>query len=227
MLELQSDTAAMRATVTTSAGFTLSASRETGLTRIRGTLDSFSTQTNGRIVAADPPLAVPLAFTGRLVAGGFHLDSLNGQAPGTGDCRNPGLNNLSPLRQSLVAVPLTLAPGTAWVDSSTVTVCSGSVPLQLSAVKSYRVSGEGNRNGAPVIIIDRTDRFTASGEGTQGQHRVTVTTRGSGSAKVYVDRTTGFLNSSEGEQQAQVTITASGRTQAFIQTVKEQTVVVD
>lgn len=225
-LELQSDTAATTASVTTTASFSLSASRETGFTRIQGTLNSFSARTNGRIVQADQPFGLPLVFSGRLISGGFNLDSINGQSPGTGDCRNHELNGLSIIRQSLVTVPDVLAPGLTWVDSSTIPVCSGSIPLQLTTVRAYAVVGESSRDGSPVIVIDRTDRFSASGEGAQGQHRVTVLTRGTGSARIHVDRTSGLLNSSDVELQARVTVTASGRTQVFSQTVKERTALV-
>ncbi len=225
-LELQSDTAAIKGSITTTAGFALSAFREAGLTKIHGTLDGFSTQVNGRITQPDQSPVIPIIFRGRLVNGGFNLDSINGQPPGIGDCRNQGLNSLSFLRQSLLAVPVLLTAGLTWVDSSTVSACNGSVPLLLTAVKTYTVAGESYRSGSPVIVIDRVDRFTALGEGAQGQHRVTITTRGSGSGKVYVDRASGRLNSSEGELQALVTINASGRTQVFSQTVKEKTVLV-
>ncbi len=223
-LELQSDTATTRGSVTTTAAFTLSAIREAGLARIQGSLDSFSTKVNGRITQPDQASVVPLIFRGRLVNGGFNLDSINGQPPGTGDCRNQGLNSLSFLRQSVVAVPSVLTAGLTWVDSSTISACNGSIPLQLTAVKTYTVAGEDRRNGSPVIVIDRVDTFAAFGEGAQSQHRVTIIVRGSGSAKVYVDRASGMLNSSEGELQARVTINASGRTQIFNQTVKERTV---
>lgn len=226
-LELQSDTAATKASITTTASFSLSASREAGFTRIHGTLNSFLAQPSGRILQADQLSGLPLVFTGRLISGGFSLDSINGQPPRAGDCRNHDLNSLSIIRQSLIAVPDVLTPGLTWVDSSTVSACSGSIPLQLTAVRAYTAVGETSVDGSPVIAIDRIDRFTASGEGAQGQHRVTVLTRGTGSAKIYVDRTSGLLNSSNVELQARVTVTASGRTQIFSQIVKERTVLVD
>ncbi len=227
LLELQSDTSATTASLTTATSFTLSVFQDTEFTRIHGSLDSFSAQANSRISQADPLPVMPLVFRGRLINGGFHLDSINGQSSRAGDCRNSGLNNLATIRQSLIAVPDVLTPGLTWVDSSTVSACSGFIPLQLTTVKTYTVAGESSRNGSPVIVISRIDRFTASGEGAQGQHRVTVLTRGTGSAKIRVDRTSGLLNDADVELQARVTITASGRTQVFTQMARDRITLVD
>lgn len=223
-LELQSDTGVNRVSLVTTTAFSLATFWETSLTRIHGTLDSHSTRTDSQITPAEQSNDHPLSFSGRLINGGFVLDSLDGHAPGAGDCRNQGLNSLTALRRNLIATPILLTSGMTWTDSSTVSGCSGSIPLQVTMVRTYSVIGETSREGNPVIVLDRADRIDASGEGAQGQHRVTITSQGSGSARLYLDRESGLLQSSEGKLQTQITVNASGRTQVFGQIVDERTV---
>jgi hypothetical protein len=170
-----------------------------------------------------PPF-LPLDFTGYLEHGGFHLDSLAGSPLSTVlDCQAAGLNGIAGIQRNFVVPPLLLSTGTTWTDSSTVPVCSGSVQLVLTAVRTYTVTGQTTRGRQPVIVVARKDRVRTAGQGTQGQHRISILSEGSGSARIYLDRATGLLRESEGVQTVDLVIGSSGRNQRFSQVAEERT----
>jgi len=84
------------------------------------------------------------------------------------------------------------------------------------------VIGEGETNGITAIVLERIERSSSTGEGSDGQHRIFVKGETTGSAKIYVDARTGALLNSEGEQRTNLLITA-GQTRRFTQTVREKT----
>lgn len=193
-------------------------------TRVSGTLTRISLATEGLSQASDQESYFPLEFTGHVESGGLHLDSLAGSPISTVvDCQTAGLNLMTTVQRNMVVSPLVLSTGTTWTDSSTVPACSGSIQVALTAIRTYTVRGQVLGETQPVIVVDRQDRVRAAGNGAQGQHRITVSSHGSGSARLYLDRVTGSLRESRSTQTIDVVIGSSGRSQHFRQVVEEQT----
>jgi hypothetical protein len=99
--------------------------------------------------------------------------------------------------------------------------CQGLIPLEISLIRNYQVIGETKTPNHPAILINRSDSTRASGEGSQGQHRIRIEGIGTGQTKIYVDRETGQLINAESEQLMRILTQTSGRETAFIQQTKE------
>lgn len=226
-LELDSASTRIRDTVTVHARFTLSLRRFPTLVVVSGSVDAFSIEAGSRIGVPVRLTTLPLSFAGRVTAKGLTLEPVGGQTKDqTTDCANPELTALGIVERSLMVIPEELQHGVSWTDSSSMTGCTGSVPVTVISIRTYEVLGETDYAGTIVIALKRTDRKYFGGEGTQGQHRVIMKAEGSGSGVVYVSRITGTMVYYEGEQNAIVTVTSSGLNYRFIQTLKEKTAAV-
>lgn len=148
------------------------------------------------------------------------LDSIGGQPAGSFiDCQNLALNRMTAVQRNLVRLPVSISQGQTWTDSATVATCSGSIPVELTTVRAYRVLGE----AGGVVTLERSDRMVATGQGAQGQHRITLEAQGTGISRLNVDRLTGELSDASGEFRSEVTVGSSGRLQRFRQTVRDRT----
>jgi hypothetical protein len=181
-------------------------------TAVRGTIEQIS-------MASEAPIeALPVSFSGTLRNGGFTIDSIrNEPLPTVLTCNSSALSRLSAVRRTLFVPPPGISRNQVWTDSSTVPACSGTIPVQVTSVRTYRVIGESDGK----VVVDRQDRIVASGEGAQGQHRVTIQSRGSGSSRLLIDPMTGALTSATGISQLEVAVGASGRVQRFVQVVRD------
>lgn len=84
------------------------------------------------------------------------------------------------------------------------------------------MSGQAEHNGRAVLIIDQVARLTSTGEGAEGQHRVFLRSQGIESGRLYLEPVSGFLIEAQVEQTSTVTVTTSGRSQDFVQKVRER-----
>jgi hypothetical protein len=182
-------------------------------TAVRGTIDQVSGPSGGTVNT------LPFVFSGTVHGGGISIDSIGGQRlPAVLTCDNPAMSRLSAVRRNVFVAPAVLSRNQTWTDSSTVPACSGTVPVQVTTVRTYRVVGE----IAGAIIVERQDRIMSSGEGAQGQHRITIQSRGTGSSQLRLDRFSGALVSSTGLSQVEVDVGSSGRVQRFVQLVRDR-----
>ena len=202
----------------TITSYTLLTRQRDSVTGVQGTLDRISSSAN----TANAIESLPFPFTGFILNGGLVIDSIRGQRiPGVMTCENPMLNHLASIRRNIFTLPsTTLTKNQTWTDSSTVPACSGSIPVQITSIRSYRVVGETEG----VVLVERQDKTVATGEGAQGQHRIFLTARGSGSTQLRLDRLTGEVLSTSGTSQTEVDIGSSGRLQRFVQVVRDHTV---
>ncbi len=224
-LELLSDSAAIHESVLQRSRFTLLTASASGSTSFLGSIHDLSTEAGNRIGQPDVRLSFPITFTGHVLNGVIVLDALNGQArKSREDCSDPALSALSLIHRNIIILPSRLIPGMTWSDSTSAAVCSGTVPITTTSIRTYRVAGESNHEGRPALLIERNEKILSTGEGSQNQHRISIKTEGKGFSKFYIDRVTGALLDSNGEQQTEITINAS-RLQRFKQTVRERTTV--
>lgn len=222
-LELITDSTRVRENITQHSRFTLLTGSASGSSSFLGSIESLTTETPVRIGSPELPLTFPISFTGHIRNGTVILDAVNGR-PRTGpiECSTPAFSALNIIHRNIIILPPQLAQGMTWRDSTSTAGCSGSISVNTIAIRSYRVAGETELSGRPALLLERTEKILSSGEGSENQHRISIRTEGSGAGKVYIDRSSGALLSTESEQQINATITA-GRSQRFIQVVKEKT----
>jgi hypothetical protein len=118
-------------------------------------------------------------------------------------------------------LPNQLAVGDRWRDSTTTTGCRGTIPAESTVISNYVVVGDTALANAVALQIHRTDSLSATGEGTEGQHRILVSATGTGVTDLFLDTATGRLLSSRGLQTSLVNVTTSGKLTQFIQHVTE------
>lgn len=223
-VELQEEAGVVRDSFSVTVEFSMRLQRNGELPRVTGTLDRLQRSPENRDPQTEPPAVLPLAFAGHITSGGLTLDSVAGRAIATvTDCENPGLNQMGVIQRNISIAPLTLRPGTAWTDSSTVKACSGTIPVELTSVRVYTVAGDAQGAPGGAIVVERSERIRATGEGTQGQHRIGLQATGSGSARLLLEPASGLLRLAEGESRTAIVIRSSGRQQQFVQTVRERT----
>lgn len=224
-LELLSDSVAIHESVMQRSRFTLLTASASGSTSFLGSINDLSTEAGNRIGRPGVSLSFPITFTGHVLDGVIVLDALNGQArKSTDDCFDPALSALNLIHRNIIILPSRLIQGMIWSDSISAAVCSGTIPMTTTSIRTYRVAGESSHEGRPALLIERNEKTLSTGEGSQNQHRILIQMEGKGSGKLYIDRVTGALLDSDVEQQTEITINA-GRLQRFKQTVRERTAV--
>lgn len=73
----------------------------------------------------------------------------------------------------------------------------------------------------PALEVHRVDSLSATGEGSDGQHRILVNATGTGVVDFFLDTIAGRFISSRGSQTSLVNVTTSGKLTQFIQDVTE------
>jgi len=124
-------------------------------------------------------------------------------------------------QQLIPKLPNQLAVGDRWRDSTTTTGCRGTIPAESTVISNYVVVGDTAFTNAVALQIHRTDSLSATGEGTEGQHRIMVTATGTGVMDLFLDTAAGRLLSSRGLQTTLVSVTTSGKLTQFIQHVTD------
>jgi hypothetical protein len=125
---------------------------------------------------------------------------------------------LSVARELLVALPPSVAEGTAWRDSSTTTSCRGNVPFTTTTVHDYRVARlELDSAGARTATVERTTRSTITGQGSGGSVGATVVGTGTGQGRLTFDLAAGRYLGGEINSAADLTVNADGRPQRLTQ----------
>ena len=224
IIELQNVVPVAADTVSTQVDYTLQLhSQGSGSTPVTGLLRHLSLQSSSPDDSTPRP-QMPVRFTGRFMAGGLFLDSIDNNPVNTvvPDCGSV-LNVINRLQQNMIAVPRELSSSSTWRDSTSLPACAGSVPSKMTVIRTYATRGESKHAGRESLLIERHDSVLIVGEGAQGQHRVTVSATGSGTSHVHIDRATGLMLGLNGERTLSIRVGSSGRVQEFRQITKEQT----
>jgi hypothetical protein len=180
-------------------------------------VDTFSTTTQGAIGTVQP-VQLPIRVAGSLIR-----DSLTIAGDSLSEKCNPATTVLiTDLHNLLPHFPTTLSTAASWRDSTSLAGCQGSIPIDSHIGRSFRVLGESNYDGLPVLVIERTDTIQAAGEGAQQQHRLQLKASGIGSAMYYMDTHSGRILRLTVSQDLNLTITASGKASNFRQNAKEE-----
>ena len=212
VVELQEPAGIQRDSLASSFTYTLGTQRSGEIISYSAKVESMSIHGGTRIASSMGALTSPFSFSGRLEKNRISIDSA------FTDCSNDALASIPVIQRALVVTPVTLHKDMTWSDSVSSALCSGSIPVTTTSVRNYRVIGETPQG----ILIERHDRTTAAGEGSQGQHLVRLKTEGSGTAQITIDSATGELLQAVSSASTTAVITASGRDQRFVQTVRER-----
>lgn len=205
-----------RDSTTLTTNFTVSIRRDSRGASYSVTVEGLSLTSASRlspVVVSDFPS--PVLFTGRFEKGQYSLDP-------PADCSNQVSSVISTIQRSLIIIPVQLRRSQSWTDSTSTAACSGPIPVTLTALRHYRVVGEiadGTHSG---ILLERVDKTSSFGEGSEGQHRIQLRTEGTGNTQFLIDPLTGTLLEATGVNTTLATVTTSGRSQRFSQTSREQ-----
>lgn len=224
MLELSAGPETNRDSMAIASRYSLRFDRTDESVPATGQIDQFLIQTGGRIGSTTQP-DLPLPFSGSVTKRQITLSPVNQPqtASSSMTCPNFWSTAISGVRRNVFLVPSQMTRGMIWADTVSSMTCHGLTPVSLINSYSYQVIGEVDRQGSSAILIERTGATSSSGEGSDGQHRVTIDGKGTSLARFYLDKTTGTLLDAEDDQKTRVTITSSGRSQIFTQTVREIT----
>ena len=179
-------------------------------------VDTFSTTTQGMIGPVQP-VPLPVQLSGLFIGDSLIItaDSIAGKCNPVSSALSADLHNL------LIRFPLQLSQGSSWRDSVELTACQGMIPTTVHIARSYVVSGEAVYQGEPVLLVQRADSIHAHGEGAQQQHRVILDASGTGSALYYVSPRDGHIVRVNTGQDLDLSIIASGKTNRFRQSSKQ------
>lgn len=219
-LQLSDSSTTLRDTLIARTEFRFTVSREPQSSSIIATVNSFSLQGGSRTGSPETPPQLPLSAIGRLENNKLTLTQSASYS--STDCTNPAVSTLSVIHRSFILAPLELHTGMVWTDTTSVELCNGSIPVITTSIRSFRVLGESLSGMTPVILLEKHEKLRSTGEGSSGQHRVLLSSGGSGTGQVAIDRATGLLVDDTSIYTTTVSIRSSGRDQRFTQVVKER-----
>lgn len=117
----------------------------------------------------------------------------------------------------LPPVPAELTEGLRWQRRSVYGICQGPIPLRVERTDSYTVTGRAPQVAGTGVTLARSSSLAYAGSGVEGQHNVRITGSGSGQATFVFDASAGRMVTATEEINAEIDITASGRTRRFSQ----------
>lgn len=216
-IESQTDLAPRREVATNNTVEVVSLAVTGDTIRYTATVDTFSTTTQGLIGTVQQP-ALPVQISGV-------LDSTSSQPDSSGPVQScdPVQSSLqSDIRNLLIRLPAQLEMGVSWRDSTSRSACYGTLPMSAIVVRQFSVVGKTSYNGVSAIAIQRIDSVAAHGEGRQAQHRVVVDATGTGSATYYLIPEQSSVSHLTTSQDLDFVIQASGKTNRFRESAKEE-----
>lgn len=179
-------------------------------------VDTFSTTTQG-LIGPVQEVQLPAELMGSLAGDSLILsaDTLSNQC-------NPVRSAIATDVHNLIArFPAQLSVGTSWKDSVDSRGCQGTISTTSHTIRSFTVSGETEYQGSTVLLVQRTDVINAQGEGAQQQHRIILDANGTGNAVYYLNPRDGYVVRLIVGQDLNLTITASGQSNRFKQSSKQ------
>lgn len=185
-------------------------------TRWNGQLTSFS---SGPSAGRNAPMngvqyPVALTFSARTPEGPWVRT-----APGESDCSvESAIAAIG--REVVIPVPARIRRDAIWHDSSSITACRDSIPLEVTSVRRYRVLEAVAVGNDVQLLIERTTTTSLRGIGRQLGEPITITGRGSGTMRFTLARADGFIVTGEGEQTLDLRLEGRRRTQEVRQTTR-------
>ena len=215
-IESQTDSAAHREISTNDTHEVLALTVNSDTVRYTATVDSFSTASQG-LIGNTQPANLPVQISGSIDSMDTAVDSVT-----TPTCYPIQSNLETDVRNVLVSFPRQLTPGLTWRDSTIRVGCYGTIPLRVAVIRQFSVIGKTSFNDQAAITIQRVDSIIGQGAGRQQQHQLVIETRGTGAATYMLNPEVGRLLHLTTTQDLEFSIRASGRTNRFRETAKEE-----
>jgi hypothetical protein len=219
-VKLQADAPQPEDSVRTTMTFTLALDSSPAIYNISGEITQTSIQSRGRIRQVIPYQILPIAFRGDYRDNQVQIH-IEGSRPNTVPCTDTTTAQLARLYGQFNRIPAVIQRGMSWRDSLTIHSCQGLIPIEIRIIRNYQVVGETAIADHHVVLIDRSDSVQTSGEGSQGQHQVSVEAQGTGETKLFLNASTAQVVTSDSEQLTNVLVKTSGRVLRFTQHSKE------
>ena len=136
-----------------------------------------------------------------------------------GICNQAAAAALPGVTVPVFTLPLTMTVGMSWSDSIATSGCAGLIPTRSKTIRTYHVLGESTSGTRAEIAIDTEEKTTTTGEGSEGQHRVTITSSGESKGRLLIDAVDGSLLTATIEVRSLIQVMSSARKQEFEQVV--------
>lgn len=190
---------------------------------VQGVIDTFSV--SGGHGATIPPLAQPVPFHFTATRSGSFSPSAVDSAS---VCGAPLATLTVAAHDLLPAIPIPLANGAAWQDSTTTITCRAMIPVIGRAFRSARaewvvVPPEFSRSQSqPGYRILRTTTGTLAGDGQAAGRQVLLTGTSSTTSALYLSPSTGILLGGVGEATTRLIVDTGTQRQEFVQQLRQQ-----
>lgn len=217
VIEIRSDSGTRRESTANSSHETITLQQLADTIDFTAVVDTFLTTVRVRD-STQQPVALPFHLSGQVIADTIRIspDSSSSLCSPVRALLVTDLHNLLP------RFPNPLSTMSSGKDSTDIVGCLVSIPIRSHVSHSYTVVGEISYENTTVLVIQRTDSIRAEGEGAQQQHRVVLTATGTGEATYYMDTATGHVVHLVVNQDVDLTVSASGRTNHFRQNAKQE-----
>ena len=113
-----------------------------------------------------------------------------------------------------------LAVGDKWRDSTRSSVCRDGVPMQVTLIREYTLTGASGDERALLLTVARRSTIAIRGSGVIRGDTTIVSGDGTATATLRVTALTGWIQDAEGESRLTLTARGKSRTQAVEQTVR-------
>ena len=184
----------------------------------RAVVDTFAVISQGPIEPAQIG-ELPIQLAGSLGMSGVRIESAASES-----CDAVRATVAADIQNLLAPMPSQLSRGAVWRDVITTSGCQAGIPTTAVTKRTFSVTGEVERSGQSLLLVQRVDSVDARGQGASGQHRMTVEGTGVGTALYYLETQSGEVSQLTTNQRIRITVTTSGRLHSFTQTTNQELV---
>ena len=198
-------------TLVTRASLTYAIQRPGDTLRVIGTVDSLSVSSTrdslgprllitpvtvslepATVDSTPAPVSPPVA--------GIPVDST--AAPAACDRMEDAARTL--VRDALIRLPANAQPRQRWMDSTSVSICRGGIPMTATTVSNFEIQDIQPRGDSLIVQIIRQSTLTLAGTGTQGVRRITVSGSGTSETRFAYELRGGVFLESQGQSVLQL-----------------------
>ncbi|HYV98778.1 MAG TPA: hypothetical protein VE967_15085 [Gemmatimonadaceae bacterium] len=158
-------------------------------------------------------LTTPARAVGRFTSSG----GVEFEGAGRTSCTAISQSAIEATRDLWIKWPADVRTGIRWRDSSAVSICRDGVPLQLTLVREYRITGITGDS----VAIARSSSMRISGRGPIRGDTTTVSGDGTGTATLRASMSSGWVLDGQGSSTMHLTARGAQRTQ----TVEQRSVI--
>lgn len=211
-LSLQADSVRppLESHTTTRILYTLSLDTGTHPLHISGSIDSFTVQRGSRIpTPVDSSLQLPLRW------------SSASSSPNISGC-SIASELIASAQELLPHLPENLPDGHHWKEETSRSICRAELPVTVSTVHQYQVTGPVVLEGDTVLQITRSTSASLTGGRLAGDRPITLVGSASGSAEFFISLRLGRLIARTEQSQTEMAIETPRGTTRLTQELRSQ-----